>query len=379
MYRNVDVRLVIESSNGNLFYPVVLSFNVSEQYPFSVKVANISILTSIASGTSAYISPIRFDNVVRLQANITYSADELPVWIDFFEGRIIDINTKYGSDNVTNLVCKGHGHEAEYTLIRADTTWSSKTTGSILEYVVSTYLSRIEAGSFDDGATLINYNIKEDQKYVSDVIGQIEQLEGYDHRFSIDTTYDDTGKLDSTSAKWEEFSSVATDKYKVIEGTPRMLSADFQSGGDAVYNYVIIYGQQTDPQKVGSSSDTTSISNYDARYYVTSNTGLLTDQLCSDISEAIVDKYSEPLVTGKVSLLFTPEAKPCDLVSCYIPSLEINGESIDDDFRVARIQHSGSANGITTTIDFTNIVLDPVDIITDLSVNSRISLLNFIS
>ncbi len=370
--------MVVEAANGNLFYPIVLDFSVTDQYPFSVPVVNIEILTNIASGTSAYISPLRFDNVVRLQANITYSADEKPGWVDFFEGRILDISSAYGRDNVTSIMCKGHANEAGYTLIRADETYSSQATGTILSDVITDYLSRILPGTFETGTVITDYNIKSDQKYVLDVIKEIERLEGYDYRFSVDPSYTLDGRLDTITANWSEFSSVPTEQYKVIEGTSRLISSDFKSGGDAVYNYAIIYGQQTSPQKVGSASNATSISNYDTRYYITSSTGLTTNQLCSDIAAAIVDRYSEPLVTGRVSILFTPEAKPGDLVTTYIQSLEVNGESIDDNFRVVRVQHSGSAGGITTTLDFTNLILDPVDILTDLAVNSRISLQNFI-
>lgn len=378
MFRNINFRLIVEASNGNLFYPVVLDFSVTDQYPFSVPVANIEILTNIASGTSAYISPLRYDNVVRLQTNITYSADEKPVWIDFFEGRILDISSAYGRDNVTSLMCKGHSNEAAYTLIRADETYSIQTTGYILDDVVTDYLSRVTPGTFETGTTITDYNIKSDQKYVLDVIKEIERLEGYDYKFSVEPSYTSPGTLDTVTANWSEFSSIPTEQYKVIEGTSRLISSDFKSGGDAVYNYAVIYGQQTAPQKVGSASDATSISKYDTRYYITSSTGLTTNQLCSDIAAAIVDRYSEPLVTGRVQILFTQEAKPGDLVETYIPSLEINGESIDDNFRVVRVQHSGSAGGVTTTLDFTNLILDPVDILTDLAVNSRVSLQNFI-
>ncbi len=378
MFRNIDTRLIVESDNGNLFCPVVLNFNVTDQYPFNTEIANIEVLTNIAAGTSAYISPIRFDNPVRLQANVTYSADELPVWIDFFEGRIQDIYTAYGRDNVTMLMCKGHSNEAVYTLIRANESYSSASTGSILNDVVTDYLNRVTPGSFEAGTTLTDYNIKKDQKYVSDVIHEIERLEGYDYRFYTETSYTSNGLLDSVTANWSEFSSTPTEQYKVIEGTTRLISADFKSGGDAVYNFAVIYGQQTSPQKVGSASDTTSISNYDHRYYITSSTGLTSNQLCSDIAAAIVDKYSEPLVTGRVQILFTPEARPGDYVYCKVPSLEVNGQSIDGNYRVVRVQHSGSATGITTTLDLESLIIDPVDILTDLAVNSRISLQNFI-
>ena len=378
MFRNIDTRLIIESDDGNLFYPVVIDFNYVDQYPFNVGIANIEILTNLASGTADYISPVRFDNPVRLQANVTYSAEEKPVWIDFFEGLIQDISTAYGRDNVTMLMCKGHSNEAVYTLIRSNESYSSASTGSILNDVVTDYLSRVTPGTFETGTTLTDYNIKKDQKYVSDVIQEIERLEGYDYRFYTETSYTSAGLLDTVTANWSEFSSTATEQYKVIEGTPRLISADFKSGGDAVYNFAVIYGQQTTPQKVGSASDATSINNYDSRYYITSSTGLTTDQLCSDIAAAIVSKYSEPLVTGRVQILFTPEAKPGDYVYCKVPSLEVNGKSIDGNYRVVRVQHSGSAEGITTTLDLESLIIDPVDILTDLAVNSRISLQNFI-
>ena len=382
--RSVEFHVIIQRNNVNKdkYYPKLLSATISETFPWTPSQAQIEIDTNVSSGTAGYVSPIRADDIIRLQANVRYSESEKSIWEDLYEGRIIEIGSGFKVDNnSTVLGCKGHSNEMVYTLITADYSASAATTGAMLEALRALYSNRLSAGQIDTaGSTAItSYNVKGKTKYMVDVIRHMEQLESYTYRFHTVRTYDSDGDLSTVYASWQALTSVVSSNLKIIEGTPRFISADFSSSIASLVNDVTVYGAEGTPQKEGAASDATSIAAYGKRSYVETDTTLATDVICGAIAEEIKERLKDPIVSGSATVMGEVHVEPGDLVYCKIPSLEINGASIDGNYRVRRVSHSINADGWTTSLDLGEIQLSASDIIASIRDRMRLNNSYFIS
>jgi len=114
--KTTAVRLIVEKAynynssvnNQDQYFPKVLSASVVYQYPLSVPNATIEIVTNTNISTCAYTSPVRFDDLVRLQVSTKMRASEKTVWETIFDGRVRDISSQFASKNTTTLFCVGH-------------------------------------------------------------------------------------------------------------------------------------------------------------------------------------------------------------------------------------------------------------------------------
>lgn len=382
--KSVEFRVIVQRDNVNKdkYYPKFLSATTNEQYPWTAAQARIEVDTNVSSGTAGYISPIRVGDIIRLQVNVRYSESEKSVWEDLYEGRIEEIESEFSvNGNSTFLACVGHSEEVEYSLVTADYSASAATTGTMLEALRALYLDRLSAGQIDmTGSTAItSYNVKGKTKYMADVIRQLEQLEGYIYRFHSVRTYDADDNLSTVYASWQPLTSTVSSNLKIIEGTPRFISANFTSSIKSLVNDVTIFGATGTPQKVGTASDATSKTAYDSRYYVETDQSLATDALCSDIAAEILARFKDPIISGRARVTGEVHVEPGDLVYCKIPSLEVNGASIDGNYRVRRVSHSISADAWVTDLDLGEIQLSASDVIVSIRDRMRLNNSNFIS
>ncbi len=170
--------------------------------------------------------------------------------------------------------------------------------------------------------------------------------------------------------------------YKIIEGTSRFLSADFQAIGDMVYTRAIETGAQItggSTNYLGWSENITASGLYGKRVFSETNTGFTSNAMCARFAKGIVDMFRYPIPAGQVVLQLTPEAKIGDFVPVTIPSVDLNGSIVNNYFRVMKVQHDISATRATTTLDLGYVVSTPEDFLLRFAKQAQLAMKNFIS
>jgi hypothetical protein len=370
----LDLRLIVETKAGNLYYPAITGGQIIKQFPFSCSTANIEI--PIDSTVSlAHISPIRCDDVIRVQTCLRADPDESVVYQDCFEGRIMQMSHS-DSPNVVTLTCRGHEEEAVYRAVTSDYSAASTGTGAILTALHGSYMDRVTTGAnMASGTTLTSYNVDHHSKFMADVIRELEELEGYTYRYSVRPVYSG-GMLSSTEALWQEISTTPTTQYQVISGSRRYIRSTWQTKIDSLVNAVNIYGDNSSTQKTGSDSDSTSQSSYNQRDHIETDLSLSTDALCSAMAEAVVDKFKDPLIAGQCVLQLTPAAEPGDLVHCDVQDVYVEGDPVAGDYVVHRVVHNLS--DMTTTLEVGALVENVSDMISEFYAKERLHNTQFI-
>ena len=354
--RSIQIRAIIQKSDGSAsYYPIINDCITNAEYPFSCSVASVELATT-STVQREHLAPIRCDDIIRVQVSEKLTPEQDVTWFDIFEGRIMDITSNFDS---MRLDCRGHEEELVYRAVTSDYSSSSNTTGTIVDALVSTYLTRITDATTSlidasNSSTLTAYNVQQNTKYVTDAIKELEELEGYSYRFSVVPHYT-SGLLDAVYASWQPLSSVATQKLKIIESTPRFVNAYFKASISSLVNDVTVYGASGTPQKVGTDTDTISQTAYNTRHHVETDTTLTTDSLCGDLASAILEKFNNPLISGQATVKLCPYVYPGDLVYCKIPSIYVNGSYIDGNYRVVRVQHNVKED--TTVLDLGEIIV----------------------
>lgn len=394
MLHRPRVRLVVQSANPpyNKYYPTVLSAECTYSYPFAVPTANIEIITNRTPETSGYISPLLVDDIVRLQVSVTYNRNEKEVWSDIFEGRILTISSPFGQKNTTTLDCVGHIYETVYTMIEKNYNFTSSIDAvSMLNYICNTdgYLNRLtytlDTSKTHYGATATDYTVKKDQRYFRDILSDLEKIGQHGYYAGVKTTYNSAGTLTVAYLTWLSFPSTVTTKYRIVEGTHRLLEASFESTAEDLYNCVRIYGDTyqegspaVDKQYSGISYDSASMTLYGRRMKTETVTGISSNTSCAQLATGLMTVSKVPYIVGEVTIFGTSHAKVGDLVYVKIPSLEINGASIDGNYRVVSVTHSITQNTFTTKLAFGKLKNDVSDYIATTKRQTRINNCNHI-
>ena len=377
--RFLDLRLIVQNKDGSdKYYPKVLGVDTTETYPWAAPMLLVKINTNVAGGTAGYMSPIRNDDIVRMQVNLRSDPDEKSVWQNIFEGRIMKIRGSFGRTNTTTLICRGHGEELIYRAVTTNYDPAASTTGAMLKTLVAAHLTRLTDDSLIDdtnSTSIPDFNIQLDTKYMSDVIREFESLEAYGYILKIVNSYDSNDDLESSVVSWQPVPSLSN-KVQIIEGTPRLINADFDKSIEKVIEDVKIYGLGGTPQKEGESVDGSP--SYGTRYHIGVDTGIGTDQLCEDLAIATRSRFGAPLTTGSVRILGDPNIGVGDLIYVKIPSIQVDGASIDGNYRVKRLSHSIDEGGWFTDLDLGELIQTPDDILAGQHTKNRLLAANFI-
>jgi hypothetical protein len=380
MYYKFDDRLVIQKPSGNKFYFKVVNFTTDHVYPFSIPAMSIEVIAN--SGNYDFITNLRFDDIVKLQVSIQYSPREKAVWQNLFEGRVLTSKAQTGKRNTATIVCCGHEAETDYTLIKEAYTWAVATdTVGILTYFCNKYLTRTILNAPASTGVISQYTIKTDQKYIKDLVCDFEKLSGYAYTLRAAPVYNAAGNLTSCPLMWKPFDSVQTQKYKAIEGTPRFLEASFTADGQEVFNQIIQYGKTPEggTQCVGSAQDNDNIALYNLRTMVEADTGLESSTLCGSFASFVLPYFKAPYESGTVTLEGTIQAQIGDLVYCKIPSIDLNGKTIDGNYRVVGVHHEGNFDQFETRLSLGKTQRSTEDYISEFARRNRLNMLNFIS
>lgn len=377
--RLLDLRCIIQNKDGtDKYYPKVLSVKTTETIPWSTPIASITINTNLVSGTSGYMSPIRNDDIVRMQVNTRLSDDEKSVWQNIFEGRIMKVIGTWGRDNISTIICRGHGEELIYKSVSADYNPAAIRTGAILVALLGLYNTRLTDDGLIDTASstsIPDFNIQGDTKFMSDIVRELESLEAYGYVLKIINTYDSNDDLDASVVSWQPVPSLSK-TVQIIEGTPRLQTAEFEKSIENVVESVKIYGASGTPQKVGTSVDGTP--SYGTRHHVGVDTSVATDQLCEDLAIATRSRFGEGITSGNVRILGGPNISVGDLIYIKIPSLILDGASIDGNYRVKRLSHTINTSGWFTNLDVGELIMTPSDILAGQHTKNRLTAANFI-
>lgn len=377
--RLIKTRCIVQNKDGSdKYYPKVLRVNTSESFPWSAPVASIEINTHLIGGTAGYMSPIRNDDIVRLQVDVRNSDTEKSAWQDIFEGRVMETAASFGLNNTTTLICRAHSEEMLYRAITADYSTSAARTGAMLSTLVGLYLDRLTDDSLIDAtaSTVIpEFNTQQDTKFLSDIIREFESLEAYGYIFKVVTNYDSDGDLDTNLVSWQAVPSLSN-TVQIIEGTPRLIGARFSKTIENVLEDVKIYGASGTPQKVGVSVDGTP--SYGTRHHRGVDTSIATDQLCEDIAIATRSRFGAGITKGSVTILGDPNIGVGDLIYVKIPSIVIDGSSIDGNYRVKRMSHTIDTRGWFTHLELGDLIESPSDILAGVHTKNRLTAANFI-
>jgi len=378
LYSTLQFRMVVQTADGNLYYPKVLSGSSTFGYPFTVPTARFVVSTNSSISTSTYLSPIRNDDIARFQVNHKYHSNEKDVWVDVFEGRIRGISAVLNdTGNNTTIKCIGHEESLKYTQTPATVSHTAKTTGFILETLMSSMARISNSDTLLDiaGSTSISqFDLKADSQKIMDVIRDLEGLELYGYIFKLRPVYDSGGLLTSVEPIWEAISSTATNIYVVNENAQSFLSASFGSDITRMRNRVTIYGSDT-PQVSAMVEDAALQTTYDIRTLVEVDKTIATAAMCTNIATSLLSRWKNPIISGTATIRGNPYVKVGDRVYCKIPSLVINGESIDGNYLVYGVTHN-IGDGFTTTLLLGEIDMTASEIITSFVLGNRRNNLN---
>lgn len=377
--RLIKTKCIVQNKDGSdKYYPKVLRVNTSESFPWSAPIASIEINTHLIGGTAGYMSPIRNDAIIRLQVDVRNTSNEKSIWQDIFEGRVMESESSFGLSNTTTLICRGHSEEMLFRAVTADYSTSSARTGTMLASLVSSYLSRLtDDGLIDTTASTVipEFNVQQDTKFMQDVIREFESLEAYGYIFKVVTNYLSNGDLDTNLVSWQPVPSLSK-TVQIIQGTPRLISARFSKSIENVVEDIKIYGASGTPQKVGVSVDGSP--SYGTRHHRGVDTSIATNQLCEDLSVATRSRFGAGITKGSVTILGDPNITVGDLIYVKIPSIVVDGSSIDGNYRVKRMSHTIDSRGWFTYLELGDLIESPADILAGVHTKNRLTAANFI-
>lgn len=380
-------KLVIQKPDGRFYFPKLVSVSTTETREFSVPSATIELITNRSPYTSEYINPITEDDIVSLYVACRMSPKEKEVFIPIFEGRIDSIEGQYNTKNNTTLSCKGHLNEASKLLIEESKVWAGTVEArTILSYFVNSahYVNRLtwlnqapyvdQTGTVNFSDTVSAYATTADQSYLYSIFQDIEKQAAGNWNLGTKCTYTAGGLLDKTYLTWKQKSTVATDKYKAIEGTARYLGSTFKiSIEDQITQYKVKGDTPSGgTQYAGGAIENTAVAKYGRKTDVDTFSQLKSIATCNSIAAGVLPSKVAASVSGTITLVGTPEARPGDLVEVYAKSTELNGAIVSGNFMAERVRQEMASNSYRTSIDVGAVVVDVYDLISKIKSTTKV-------
>lgn len=371
MIRMYEYLARIQKPTGEIYYPPVISFSTVDSLPFqnspeaSIEVIANENLSGIQSMTS-----IEFDDIIRLQVSIKYHPKDIPVYVNLFEGKVQNISKKCGDVDTITLQCVGHIYEVFDTLEIFEHTWTTSIDAkTIIQTLMeeSHKLSRVEYDSayIDSGVMLSEFNVEAEKMFLYQALQKIEEVSGYTKYFDTIQTYSRWGILQNIYLTFHDISSTLTRKYQIIEGTNELLSASVEAVGEDVKTFRYVKGgtdESTGTQYKGDVSDSLAVAKYGPRYGLDTFSWIMSDSLCQEVAQGLLEESKKPYVSIQCTLEGTPDAKKGDLVKVDFSTLDLKGVSASGNYNVMKVQHVLSEDGgYTTVLDLNRITMDPTE------------------
>ena len=358
MFRFIQTRLTIEKLGTHIrYYPRLIDADVTYQYPMYVPTAEMTISTNVSLYKSGYISEIRTGDIVKLEVSIKTNPRQKTVWQTLYEGLIETINSVFNVEDRVKISCVGFLIESTYALLEGTATWSTSFDAVDLirhMYEGSTARIRYTAGFCTSGITIPKYDITAYQTFANEVLEEMEKLSGYKYYIDVSPVRVG-GNWQYCNITWKPIPTTPQDVFKIIEGTPRFLSADFTVTEEELRAYARVTGATPDGGTTpyhGEATSVESVAGFGKRAMIESYDWVNSDELCGKIAEGLVLRYMGYGVTGQVKMILTPEAKLCEMVNVTIPSIDLNGAPVEDwNFNMFKVNHHLSAGDCYTTVD----------------------------
>lgn len=366
MIKTLDFELVVQKSDGSIYHPPVKSFSTVDGIPFeNSPEASIQVISSSALPELQTVSLIEFDDIVRLRGCSRFHPKETPVYVDIFEGRVQNMHKASLDGNTVSLECVGHINEAFETLETIEHTWTNTDAKIILQTLMGEghKLSRVEflSAYIDSGIIEPEYNVKAEQMYMSDVLQELETVSGKKWFFDTKQFYSGFGVLLHSYLTWKHLPETPTQKYQVVEGSNRLISATVDVIGEDVKTYRYVKGGTSEAgyQYHGDASDSEAVAKYGPRYGTDTFTWVESDSLCTEIAKGLVGDSKDPYISIQATLEGTLDAHKGDLVPVDFRTLDIKGVTITGNYTNATVRHQLSESGeFTTTLDLGRTKLD---------------------
>lgn len=382
MAKSIAFRLVIQKPTGdkNKYYVGIIDGTVSHTYPFQVASAMLTIDSTVGGDTQQYLAPVAIDDIVRVQLNSKMTVSEPDVWQDMFEGRIRSVENGFSANgNEMKIKCTGHSNPLTYTYFTSDQTFTSQTTGYIVNAMLPSLprLTDATPSLIDQtgSTTLSEYSVSANGKAFSDIISNLEETELNGYAFRLRTVYDEDGNLDEVNPVWEAIGEL-NESVMIIEGGRTMKSAVFKTE-DRMINKVVVYGGG-DPQVSATAQDATLQATYGVRQQTFVDTSIKTATACQEYADAILARWKYPVVTGSVVITGDPNVIAGDLIYCKIDSISLEGKTIDDNFMVRKVTHN-IGKKFETAITFGELDIDAEQFFTMLLLRNKRNNLNNIA
>lgn len=379
-----DSRLVVQNAVTNSKYYVQV-VSASVEHSSIIPVASIEVIAS--NGSVDYLSTVAFDNVVWLETSIRYSSNEAKVWKKIFEGRILTLQKQWGNGSTATVLCIGHAGETAQKLILPQTPggapitteFAAGTDAGAIVYSFGGLMSRltfvVPASTFQTAYKVVPY-----QKYLKDVLNDFYEISGGTYIFEAVPKYSDSMIYQSCEIHMKAVPTIP--KTQIKSGTTKLLSADFESDGGDVWNYIVQRGNTPEgsTQYQGISQDAGSIALYGSRQKADVDTSLNSNELCESLAAGKKALLKDPKITGTATILLSPEIKWKDLITVSVDKIRFGGVALNANLRVESVRHEISRSGIpTTSLEFGSIKKSTDDFIAEFYLKNRLTNSQFIS
>lgn len=341
MASDIQFRLIVQKLSGdkNKYYPDIINGTITFEYPLKIPTCNLTVNLNGGESTSSYLSPITADDIVRVQINYKIVSSAPDVWVDLFEGRLSSMSGTFSkSDNNTKIKCIGHENALAYTYTTSDKTYTSQTTGYIINDLMSLVGRYTDASPSQidqtNSTVVTGYTIKKDSKSVAEVIADLEKIELDNYSFKTGVLYDSDGNLSSIYPIWQPLAS--TDTLHINEGSRSLISASFDSDMTRMRNKITVYGGAYS----ATAEDTVLQVQYDTRFKPMVDNSLDSTAACQEIADALLARWKNPVQVGTVKIKGNLGVRTGDKVPCRIASIILNGEIVDDEFSVRKLTHT---------------------------------------
>lgn len=371
MIRFYDYSARIQKLTGEVYYPPVVSFSTADNLPFqNSPEASIEVIANENLSGIQNITSIEFDDIIRLSVSIRYHPKDVPVYVNLFEGKVQNISKNYGELNTVTLQCVGHIYEVFDTLEVFGHSWTSTVDAkTIISTLMSEShkLSRVEydASYVDSGVTLPEFNVEAEKMFLNQVLSKIEEISGYTKYFDTIQIYDRWGILQHIYLTFKSISAAVTHKYEINEGSNRLLAASVDSIGEDVKTFRYVVGgtdEVTGTTYHADVSDSVAVSIHGPRYALDTYSWIMSNSLCTQVAQGLLDGSKDPYVSISCTLEGTPDAHKGDFVKVDFHTLDLKGVAVSGNYRVAKVQHRLSETGAyTTQLDLNRVKMTPTE------------------
>jgi hypothetical protein len=218
---------------------------------------------------------------------------------------------------------------------------------------------------------MTTYDIDLRKKYLSDVVGELELVEGFGYALRSVSTYDSDGIYDSTHLDWEAIDTEPLSVPMVTEGNNRYVSGEFVDTIENIINAAYMYGASATS---GSTVDATSQTTHGKFEFSNFDSSIATNAQCLAITNPLVAKFKDPQIKAAVDLSGTKRLLAGKYLKCLAPSVILQGSGINQNMQIMRVtNHITTDNGWQQVCELGDIYSDDSVLLSSLDARIRLT------